>query len=124
MATYTYTVFDANPNSSSGTEWPSHSDIEIEADSDEEAIDDVRDVMSVEAAGLNAEDGYSAGDVLHALVWSEDGTIIGTPTYTLTAEDMGEDDEQDTDPNDSDEVQRADHRNDQEKDERLTGARD
>lgn len=89
MAKYTYTIFDANPNSSSGTEWPTHEDREIDADSDDEAIDDVRDVMSAEAAGLNTSDGYEVGQLLHALVWDEDGTIVGTPTYELTAEDLG-----------------------------------
>jgi hypothetical protein len=89
MAIYTYTIFDANPNSSSGTEWPTHDDIQIEADSDEEVTAEVRDVMSVEAAGLNTSDGYEVGDVLHALVWDADGTIVGTPTYELTAEDLG-----------------------------------
>lgn len=93
--TYTYTIFDANPNSSSGTEWPSHENIKIEADSDDEAIDEVRDVMSTEAAELNTSDGYDVGDTLHAIIWDEDGTIIGTPTYELTAEDLGVEDHSD-----------------------------
>lgn len=95
MAKYTYTIFDADPNSSSGTEWPSHTDValetdsELETDSDEEAVDEVRDVMSVEAASLNPSDGYEVGGRIEAIVWNEDGAIVGQPTYDLTAEDLG-----------------------------------
>lgn len=89
MAKYTYTIFDANPNSSSGTEWPTHDDVALEVDSDAEAIEEVRSVMESEAAGLNTSDGYRPGDTLHALVWDEDGTIVGTPTYDLTHKDLG-----------------------------------
>lgn len=91
MSKFTYTVFDSNPNTSSGTAWPTHDGIELEADSDDEAVSDVRDVMSIEAAGLCASDGYDVGQCLYALVWSDDGTIVGQPTYALTAEDLGED---------------------------------
>jgi hypothetical protein len=89
VSIYTYTIFDANPNTSSGTAWPSHEDIEIEAESDAEALGAVRDVMSTEAAGLNASDGYDVGQRLYALVWDADTVIVGEPTYELTAEDLG-----------------------------------
>lgn len=89
MATYTYTIFDADPNSSSGTQWPTHEDLEIEADSDDEAIQQVAELMEIEAAGLSPDDDYAVGDRLHALVWADDETIVGAPTYTLTAEDLG-----------------------------------
>lgn len=88
---YTYTIFDANPNSSSGTAWPSHDSLEIVADDDDGAIEAVRDVMSVEAAGLNPDDGYDVGQRLYAIVWGADTVIVGEPTYTLTAEDLGVD---------------------------------
>lgn len=89
MASYTYTIFDSDPNSSCGTAWDTHQDIEIEADSDDEAIETVRETMSVEAAGLNTSDGYEVGQRLHAIVWDEDETIVGQPTYELTHEDLG-----------------------------------
>lgn len=89
MANYTYTIFDDNPNSSSGTAWPTHQDIEIEEASDEAALDEVSHVMSVEASGLNADDGYDVGQYLYAIVWDVDGVIVGEPTYKLTAEDLG-----------------------------------
>lgn len=89
MAIYTYTIFDADPQSSSGTAWPSHEDIEIEADSDADAIEEVESVMSVEAAGLNPSDGYEAGQSLHALVWSDDGSVVGQPRHELTDDDLG-----------------------------------
>jgi hypothetical protein len=84
--TYTYTIFDSNPHSSSGAAWPSHEYIEIEAESDAEALDAVRDVMRVEAAGLDASD-YDVRQRLYARVW--DSRIVGEPTYQLTAEDLG-----------------------------------
>lgn len=86
---YTYTIFDASPQSSSGTEWPTHTDVELEADSDAEAIEEVRDVMSSQAAGLRTEDGYKVGEYIHAIVWDEDGTIIAQPTHELTYENLG-----------------------------------
>lgn len=89
MADYTYTIFDANPNTSSGTAWPTHQDLDIEAESDEEALAAVRDVMSTEAAALNTEDGYQVGQLLYAIVWDENTVIVGEPTYELTAGDLG-----------------------------------
>ena len=66
--TYTYTIFDADPSASSGTAWPTHQDIEIEAASDEDALEAVRDVMSIESAGLSAADGY--------VMVAEDVTVV------------------------------------------------
>ena len=93
MAKYTYSVFDGSPNEGDCDAWPSHDQLAIEADSTEEALDDVLDLMSVEAAGLNASDGYESGDHIHAIVWDADGMIVGQPVYTLTADDMGDDDD-------------------------------
>jgi hypothetical protein len=89
MTTYTYTIFDADPQSSSGTAWPDHTDIELEADDDSTAADAVRDAMEIEAAGLSSDD-YAVGDTLHAIVWDADGVVVATPTYRLTTEDVGD----------------------------------
>lgn len=89
MSNYTYTIFDADPNSSSGTEWPSHQDVELEANDDDEALTYVLGKMATEATGLSVSDDYAVGDTIHAIVWSEDGTIVGHPTYELTNEDLG-----------------------------------
>lgn len=89
MAQYTYTIYDADPQSSGGTEWPTHTERRMVALSDDEAIDKVRNVMSVQAAGLSPADGYEVNQTLHALVWAEDGTVVGSPTYEITAEDLG-----------------------------------
>lgn len=83
MASYTYTIFDANPQSSSGTAWPSHQDVEID-----EAVEAVREVMETEASGLSPDDGYDIGQRLYAIVWDSDEVIVGGPTYVLTAEDL------------------------------------
>lgn len=89
MGKYTFTIFDADPNSSSGTAWDTHTDVELEADSDAAAVAEVLDTMTIEGAGLNPSDGYEVGQSLHAIVWSEDETIVGQPTYELTHEDLG-----------------------------------
>lgn len=89
MATHTYTIFDANPNTSGSCAWPSHDDVEIDADSDYEAEVFVRSVMEAEAAGLSTDDGYDVGDRLYAIVWDSDGVIVGEPTYEITADDIG-----------------------------------
>lgn len=89
MAAYTYSIFDSDPSTSGGCEWPGHSNVEIEADSNEEAIEEVEAIMASEAKGLNPEDGYDVGQTIYGTVWSEDGTIVGSPTYELTTEDLG-----------------------------------
>lgn len=86
---YTFTIFDAAPNTSSGTAWDTHTDVELTAAFDADAVREVREVMASEAAGLSTADGYEVGDAIHAIVWSEDGTIVGQPTYELTAADLG-----------------------------------
>lgn len=74
MATYTYTIFDANPAQSGPSSWPSHEDIEIEADSDDGARELVRAEIESEALGLDAPD-YSPGDKIWANIWDEDGIV-------------------------------------------------
>lgn len=95
MGTYTYTIFDANPHTSGGTAWPSHTDIEIEAESDEDALEEVRDALSVESSRLSVSDGYDVGQRLYALLWDSEGILVGEPTYDLTEEDLGVDESQD-----------------------------
>lgn len=87
-ATYTYTIYDADPNMSGSCAWPQAVGIEIDADSDDEARDKVCSVLEIEASGLSEADGYSAGDRLWADVWDTDGTIIAQLTYELTADDL------------------------------------
>lgn len=90
MNTYRYTIFDANPQTSSGTDWPSHSRVELSAASDKDAEDAVCDVMQAEAERgvCRPDDGYKVGQKLYAIIWGDDGQIVGEPTYTLTAEDL------------------------------------
>lgn len=86
---YTYTIFDSNPHTSSGTAWPTHQDIKLEADSDEEAVKAVRNEMSLESQNLNPDDGYDVGQQIYAIVWDRNHVIVGEPTYKLCAEDLG-----------------------------------
>jgi hypothetical protein len=84
---YTYTIFDSDPAVGGPCAWPSHDGVDIEADSDSEALDDVRDALEIEACGLSAPD-YDVGDRLYATVWGDDGVTVGTITHRLTAEDL------------------------------------
>ena len=90
MKTYTFTFFDANPHTSSGCEWPDYTDLDIEEESDEEAVSAVRDALEGAAAGLSTEDGYSAGDRVYALAWDEDGVMVADVSYALTEDDVGQ----------------------------------
>lgn len=87
--TYTYTIFDADPSTSGPRAWNAHSDIEVEASSDDDAISQVRDILRRAGAGLDAADGYEAGQQIFALVWTSDGGVVEKLAYTLTADDVG-----------------------------------
>lgn len=86
-----YSIFDADPQSSTGTVWTDHDNVELDAESDEDAIDQVRELLQDEASGLNISDGYCVGDQIHALVWRDGETIIAQPKYTLTLDDLSVD---------------------------------
>ena len=88
MSEYTYSIFDSDPNVN-GSAWPTHDEIDLEAESDEEAVSEVQNILEIKAAGLYACDGYGVGDTLYAIVWDVDGLIVGEPTYDLTYEDLG-----------------------------------
>ena len=88
---YGYIIYDADP-ASGVNPWPSHAGATLEADSDDDAVECVRDALDVCAAVCDSADGYEAGDVLHAIVWDTDGRIVGTLRRVLTAEDLGEED--------------------------------
>jgi len=84
MSTYTYTIYDAAPQTSGDVAWPHRANIEIAAQSDETAVATILEVLRTEAAGLSVADGYAVGQCLHALVRDESGQIVGEPTYELT----------------------------------------
>lgn len=69
--TYTYEFFDAHSG-------PYGWDIEgeIEADSDEDAVAQVREILRPEVDGLSREPDYDEGDLVWALIWDEDGMIV------------------------------------------------
>lgn len=89
MATYTYTIFDADPGVSGPTQWSDHEDVEVEADSDSEAAAHVSAILETEAAGLNPSDGYEVGQTIYALVWGDDGAVVRKLSYEITADDLG-----------------------------------
>lgn len=89
MATYTYTIYDADPNSCGGCEWPTHDGLEIEADDNGEAITEVRAALESAALEARPEDGYAIGQTLYAQITGPDETIVATITHELTASDLG-----------------------------------
>lgn len=84
---FTYSIFDADPNTSSGTEWPGHAHAQIRAADLAAAEERVEEIMS--SASYSEDDGYEIGQTIYAIIWDEDGTIVGKPTYEITAEDLG-----------------------------------
>lgn len=89
MATYTYSVYDSDPATSDGNVWPDHDNETIEAIDADDASAQVCDILGTCAASCDPADGYQVGDVLHALVWHEDGTVVSHPCHALTAGDLG-----------------------------------
>lgn len=87
-STYTYTIFDADPNSSSGCAWPDQTEVEIEARDDEEALDAAREALASAALECGPDE-YDAGQKLHMIVWDEHGVIVGQPTHTLSSDELG-----------------------------------
>jgi hypothetical protein len=78
---YTYTIFDAPPSMSGGTAWPSHENVEVEADSPEEALE-----VALSEAEIYGDtcDEYDDGYVLYVLVWDADGIVVADGTHTVS----------------------------------------
>lgn len=88
MATYKMTIFDADPNGSSGTNWPHYTRVAFDADDNAEAEEHVRDALEDAAEGCHRDD-YSIGQRIYALAWSDDGACVARESYALTARDLG-----------------------------------
>jgi len=84
---YTYSLFDGDPNVS-GHAWPTHYTKEIDADSDEDAVELVTAELDTQARGLSPADGYEVGDSIWAIVYYPDGRAEQIERV-LTAEDLG-----------------------------------
>lgn len=91
---YTYTVFDGDPASSGPCEWPHMSEVAHEAESDEDAIEEIGWLVEPWLHGLSRSDGYSEGDLIHVLIWDRDGSEIEHLRYRLTEEHLGEPEEE------------------------------
>jgi hypothetical protein len=81
--TYAYTIFDANPHQSGSCAWPTHTDVEVEAVSAEEALEEA--LTEAEIHGDTCGE-YETGDVLYVLVW-EDSILVAEGTHTVNATD-------------------------------------
>lgn len=82
---YTYSIFDADPNSSTDMQWPGHNRAKLAAKDLGAAEARVKEIMS--GARFDEADGYEVGQRIYSLIW-EDGVIVASPGYTLTAEDI------------------------------------
>lgn len=71
---FTYTIFDGNPNASGSCSWPSHTDVEIEADSADEVLEEALD-----EAGKVGE----AGDRFWVIVWNADNVVAARGNVTI-----------------------------------------
>lgn len=87
MMNFTYSIFDADPDVS-GSAWPSHDDVEIYAEDEDEAIADAVEVAELEGSACGA---YETGDRLWVLVWDADDINIAKRVVIVeTAEPGGE----------------------------------
>jgi hypothetical protein len=77
---YTYTIFDCNPSQGGDCSWPSHIDVEVEADNPADALE-----QALEEAKLEGESrgGYSAGDRLWVLVWDKNEQVVADGSVEL-----------------------------------------
>ena len=71
MTQYTYTIFDGSSNLTGAT---------FEAESVEDAVAQVTEFLKAAASELPYWD-YPPGHVIHAIVWREDGAVIGSVTH-------------------------------------------
>ncbi len=69
--TYTYTIYDGDPNVSGPCEWPSHDGVEIEAATVADALDQA-EAVALDQAKQNGC--YAAGDRLWVCV-DDDGDV-------------------------------------------------
>lgn len=86
---YTYTIFDADPNVSSGGALPDHEDVEIEADDADDALSEARERVARAAKECDRDSSYAAGDRLWVQVWDADGVPVRDASYTITEDDLG-----------------------------------
>lgn len=75
---YTVTVYRCDPATLEGAELeqaalPDWTDLSIESD---DAYAVLTDTLRNALEELDAEDGYKAGDTLHAVVWDENGECV------------------------------------------------
>jgi hypothetical protein len=87
MTTYTYTIFDGRGSNSA---WPSHDDVECEAETPEEVL---KEALSEAEIHGEACGGYDAGDILYVMVWDEVGSVVADGTYVIEGEADEVDDE-------------------------------
>jgi len=87
MSRYTYTIFDGDP-ATGGVAWPNQTGVTLEAESDDEAVAQVTELLEDAAAELSVLDAYDPGDVVYSIVWREDGTVVGSPTHVLSVKDL------------------------------------
>ena len=91
--TYTYTIFDAPAAGSGDVAWPHATQIEVEADSAEEAIEEAMGALASGADDCRRADGYTVGQRIYVTVWDESGAIVHEGSVELTEEHLGEDEE-------------------------------
>lgn len=79
MTDFSYTIFDGHPARSGDCAWPSHSDVEIDADSLNEAAEKVEAIMQSEGRSCGE---YAEGSTLWAIIW-HNGINARTISTTL-----------------------------------------
>lgn len=80
----TYTVFDDDPTTTSGTDWPTARRVEFDYDGD--PARELERVLETAAGSCHPND-YDVGHVLYAIAW-RDGRQVATAQRVLTEEDL------------------------------------
>lgn len=73
MNTYTYTIFDGDPNTSGPCSWPTHENIQTRGRSPESVARRVLEEARKEARACGE---YGTGDALWVTIWQDDQVVL------------------------------------------------
>lgn len=77
----TYSIFDSDPQASSGTVWPGHDQADLGTADPDQAAAAVRRL--IREGTYSEADGYEPGDRIHYLVWAPDGTLVRSGSVAI-----------------------------------------
>lgn len=82
MSKFTFSIFDGNIYNTSADAWPTHTQLEFEADNDRQAVSAAQELVE---QAVDASGAYDDGDEVTVHVWDEDGTLIARTMLTVAS---------------------------------------